>query len=33
VVNMLVTRPGPSFAGLALIAAGVPVYWMRVRAK
>ncbi|HYW44291.1 MAG TPA: amino acid permease [Bryobacteraceae bacterium] len=32
-VNMLVTRPGPSLAGLALIAAGVPVYHMRVRAK
>jgi basic amino acid/polyamine antiporter, APA family len=29
--NMLVTRPGPSFAGVALIAAGVPVYfyWRR----
>ncbi len=25
--NMLVTRPGPSFAGLALIATGIPVYF------
>jgi len=32
--NMLVTRPRPSLAGLALIAAGVPVYfiWKRVSA-
>ncbi len=30
--NMLVTRPGPSFAGLALIAAGVPVYFLWRRA-
>jgi APA family basic amino acid/polyamine antiporter len=28
VVNTLITRPGPSLAGLALIAAGAPVYWM-----
>jgi len=27
VVNTLVTRPGPSLAGLALIATGVPVYF------
>jgi len=26
--NMLVTRPGPSLAGLGLIAAGVPVYFI-----
>jgi len=33
VVNTLVTRPGPSLAGLGLIATGVPVYfiWSRVR--
>jgi basic amino acid/polyamine antiporter, APA family len=32
--NMLVTRPAPSFAGLGLIAAGVPVYfvWRRFSA-
>ncbi len=32
--NMLVTRPGPSFAGLGLIAAGIPVYfiWKRYAA-
>ncbi len=31
VVNMLVTRPGPSLAGLALILTGIPVYrtWAR----
>ena len=30
--NMLITRPGPSLIGVALIAAGVPVYfvWRRV---
>lgn len=30
--NMLITRPGPSLIGVALIAAGVPVYfiWQRV---
>jgi len=29
--NMLVTRPGPSFAALGLIAAGIPAYfvWQR----
>ncbi len=27
-VNTLVSRPGPALAGLALIAAGVPVYWL-----
>jgi APA family basic amino acid/polyamine antiporter len=26
--NMLITRPGPSLAGLGLIAAGVPVYFL-----
>jgi APA family basic amino acid/polyamine antiporter len=26
--NMLITRPAPSFAGLGLIAAGVPVYFI-----
>jgi hypothetical protein len=26
--NMLITRPGPSFAGLILIATGVPVYFI-----
>jgi APA family basic amino acid/polyamine antiporter len=26
--NMLITRPGPSFAGLILIATGVPVYFV-----
>jgi basic amino acid/polyamine antiporter, APA family len=33
--NMLVTRPIPSLAGLGLIAAGVPVYfiWRRVRSS
>jgi APA family basic amino acid/polyamine antiporter len=32
--NMLITRPGPSLAGLGLIAAGVPVYfiWRRFSA-
>lgn len=30
--NMLVTRPGPSFAGLGLIATGVPVYFLWKRA-
>jgi APA family basic amino acid/polyamine antiporter len=31
--NMLVTRPGPSFAALGLIAAGVPAYcvWQRTK--
>jgi APA family basic amino acid/polyamine antiporter len=31
--NMIVTRPIPSLAGLALIAAGIPVYllWARRR--
>jgi basic amino acid/polyamine antiporter, APA family len=27
-VNMLVTRPGPSFAGLGLIVSGVPAYFL-----
>jgi APA family basic amino acid/polyamine antiporter len=27
IVNTMITRPGPSFAGLALIATGVPVYF------
>lgn len=31
VVNMLVTRPGPSFAGLLLIATGIPVYFIWAR--
>jgi APA family basic amino acid/polyamine antiporter len=31
--NMLVTRPVPSFAGLALIAAGVPVFFVWRRAN
>jgi APA family basic amino acid/polyamine antiporter len=26
-VNTLINRPGPSLAGLALIATGVPVYF------
>jgi APA family basic amino acid/polyamine antiporter len=26
--NMLVTRPAPSFAGLGLMAAGIPVYFI-----
>ena len=30
--NMLVTRPVPSFAGLGLIVAGVPVYFVWKRA-
>lgn len=30
-VNMLWTRPGPSFAGLLLIAAGIPVYFIWAR--
>jgi hypothetical protein len=32
---MLITRPGPSFAGLILIATGVPVYfvWHRKERK
>jgi APA family basic amino acid/polyamine antiporter len=28
VVNILVTRPGPAFAGLGLIAIGIPVYYI-----
>jgi len=32
-VNMLVTRPIPSVAGLLLTASGVPVYWLWVRAR
>ncbi len=33
--NMLITRPGPSLIGVALIATGVPVYfiWQRVTQK
>jgi APA family basic amino acid/polyamine antiporter len=31
--NMLVTRPGPSFAALGLIATGLPVYFLWRRAK
>lgn len=27
-INMLLTRPGPSFAGLLLIATGIPVYFV-----
>jgi APA family basic amino acid/polyamine antiporter len=27
VANTIVSAPGPAFAGLAVIAAGVPVYW------
>jgi APA family basic amino acid/polyamine antiporter len=30
-VNMLVTRPGPSLAGLLLIATGIPVYFVWAR--
>jgi basic amino acid/polyamine antiporter, APA family len=35
VVNMLVTRPGPTLAGLGLIVAGIPVFyiWAPKRAK
>lgn len=32
-VNMLVTRPIPSLAGLLLTASGVPVYWLWVRTR
>jgi len=28
VLNTLITRPGPSLAGLALILVGMPVYWL-----
>jgi basic amino acid/polyamine antiporter, APA family len=31
-VNTLVTRPGPAIAGLLLIAAGIPVYFLCVKA-
>lgn len=30
-INMLLTRPGPSFAGLLLIATGIPVYFVWTR--
>lgn len=32
-VNMLITRPIPSFAGLGLIATGIPVYFLWARNK
>jgi APA family basic amino acid/polyamine antiporter len=33
VANTIVSAPGPAFAGLALIAAGVPVYWWTTRPR
>ena len=31
VVNAIVRAPGPTAAGVAIIAAGLPLYWMFTR--
>jgi hypothetical protein len=34
VVNLIVAQPGVAFAGLGVMAAGIPVYWwMRRKAQ